>query len=76
MTSEKTIENLLDFFNGYEVQNQMMSEIGRGKKMKSLTAVTTIYTSMPSEVHYIVRVGEDKQTFVNLYAALVYYKEK
>ncbi len=76
MMSEKTIENLLDYFNGYEVQTQLMSEVGYGKKMKSLTAVTTIYTSMPSEVHYIVRVGEDKQVFVNLCTALVYYKDK
>jgi hypothetical protein len=74
--NEKTIENLLDFFNGYEVQNQLMSEVGYGKSMKSLTAVTTIYTSMPSQVHYIVRVGENSQHFVNLYAALVYYKDK
>lgn len=73
---QKTVENLLDYFNGYEVQNQLMSEVGRDKAMKSLTDVTTIYTSMPSEVRYIVRVGGDKQEFVNLYAALTYYKDK
>lgn len=76
MTREKTIENLLDYFNEYEIQAQLMSEVGYGKKMKSLIAVTTIYTSMPSEVHYIVRVGEEKQVFVNLYTALVYYEDK
>lgn len=75
MTSEKATIEILDFFNGYEVQNQLMSEVRHGK-MKSLTAVTTIYTSMPSQVHYIVRVGENSQQFVNLYAALLYYKDK
>lgn len=73
MASEKTIDNLLDYFNGYEVQNQLMSAISVHKKMKSLIAVTKIYTSMPSQVSYVVKYGDESKEFCSMYAALACY---
>ena len=72
MTDEK-IDNLLDYFNGYEVQTQLMSAVSVHKKMKSLIAVTKIYTSMPSQVSYVVKYGDESKEFCSMYAALACY---
>lgn len=70
---KENIYDLLEFFSGYELQNQIIARMSAGKQMKSVTAVTKLYASMPCEVYYVVRHGDERTEFVNFHAALEYY---